>query len=44
MILIGERVEFGIKNGKIQKYASSDVVRKQFIGKKEVVVVYPQRN
>ena len=44
LILIEERVEVGIKSGKIQKDASSAAVRKPFIGKKEVVVVYPQRN
>ena len=44
LILTGERVEAGIKNGKIQKDASSATVRKPFIGKKEVVAVYPQRN
>ena len=41
LILTGERVEARINNGKIQKYASSAAVRKPFIGKKEVVVVYP---
>ena len=44
LILTGERVEAGIKSGKIQKDASSSAVRKPFIGKKEVGVVYPQRN
>ena len=44
LILTRERVEVGIKNGKIQKYACSAAVRKPFIGKKEVVIVYPQRN
>ena len=44
LILTGERVEAGIKSGKIQKDASSAAVRKPFIGKKEVGVVYPQRN
>ena len=37
-------MEAGIKSGKIQKDASSATVRKPFIGKKEVSVVYPQRN
>ena len=37
-------METRIKNGKIQKDASSAAVRKPFIGKKEVVIVYPQRN
>ena len=41
MIFTGERVEVGIKNEKIQKDASFAAVRKSFIGKKEVVVVYP---
>ena len=44
LILSGEWVEAGIKNGKIQKDASSAAVRKPFNGKKEVVAVYPQRN
>ena len=42
LILTGERIEAGIKNGKIQKETScSTAVRKLFIGKKEVAVVYP---
>ena len=45
LILTGERVEAGIKSGKIQKDSSaSTTMRKPFIGKKEVVVVYSQRN
>ena len=45
LILTGERVEAGIRNGKIQKYASaSTVVKKPFTGRKEVSVVYSQRN
>ena len=44
LILTGEIVEAGIKNGKIQKHESSAAVIKSFIGKKEVVVVYPRRN
>ena len=44
LILTGERVEVGIKNGKIQKDASSAAVRKLFTGKKEVIDVYPRRN
>ena len=45
LILTGKRIEAGIKNGKIQKDTSSFiVVRRSFIGKKEVAVVYPQRN
>ena len=43
LILTGERVEAGIKSVNIQKDASFAVVRKPFIGKKEVVAVYPQR-
>ena len=34
LIFTRERVEAGIKNGKIQKEASSAAVRKPFIGKK----------
>ena len=34
LIFTGERVEFEIKNGKIQKDASSTAVRKPFIGRK----------
>ena len=45
LILTGERIEASIKNGKIQKDASSSTtVRKPFAGKKEVVAVHPQRN
>ena len=44
LILTRERVEAGIKSGKIQKDESSSAVRKPFIGKKEVDVAYPQRN
>ena len=45
LILTGERVEAGIKSGKIQKDSSaSTAVKNPFIGKKEVSVVYPQRN
>ena len=45
VILTGERVEADIKSGKTQKDSSSSTaVRKPFIGKKEVVVVHPQRN
>ena len=41
MILIGERVEAGIRSGKIQKVASaSAAVKKPFAGKNEVSVVY----
>ena len=42
LILTGERVEAGIKSGKIQKDSSaSTAVRKPFTGKKEIYVVYP---
>ena len=44
LILTGERVEVGIKSGKIQKDASFSAVRKPFIRKKEVGAIYPQRN
>ena len=44
LILIGERVEAGIKSGKIQKDASSSAVRKPYFRKKEVSVVYNERN
>ena len=44
LILIGERVEYGIKSGKIQKDASSSVGKRPFVGKKEVSAVYNQRN
>ena len=38
LILTGERVEVGIKTGKIQKDASSAAVRKPFIGKKKLLM------
>ena len=42
LISTGERVEAGIKSGKIQKDSSSSTaVRKPFISKKEVSAVYP---
>ena len=45
MILTGERVEAGIRSGKIQKDVSaSTAVKKPFTGRKEVSVVYSQRN
>ena len=44
LILTGERVEAGIKSGKIQKDTSSSAVRKPFIRKKEVSAAYYQRN
>ena len=45
LILTGERVEAGIRSGKIQKDASaSTTVKKPFTGKKEVSAVYSHRN
>ena len=45
LILMGERVEAGIKSGKIQKDASaSTAIKKTFPAKKEVSAVYTQRN
>ena len=44
LILTGERVEARIRSGKIQKVAFSSAARKPFSGKKEVSVVYNQRN
>ena len=44
MILTGERIESGIKSGKIPVAASSSTVKKSFGGKKEVNVVYVQRS
>ena len=43
LILTGEKVEAGIKSGKIKKDTSSDAIRKPFIRKKELVFVYPQK-
>ena len=43
LILTGERVEVGILSGKIQKDASSSVVKKLFTGKKEASAVYGLR-
>ena len=44
LILIGERVEAGIKSGKIQKDAfASTVVKKPFSAKKEASTVYSQK-
>ena len=44
LILTGERVEAGIKSGKIQKDASaSAAIKKTFPAKKEVSAVYSQR-
>ena len=36
LILTGERVEAGIRSGKIHKDTSSSTVKKPFMGKKEV--------
>ena len=40
LILTGERVEAGIKSGKIQRDASSSTMKKPLTGKKEVSVAY----
>ena len=40
LILTGEKVEAGIKSGKIQNDVSSSFIRKPFIGKKEVGATY----
>ena len=39
LILTVERVEAGIKNGKIQRDESSSTTKKPFIGKKEVMLL-----
>ena len=44
LILTDERVEAGIKSGKIQRDASSSAARKPFTKKKEVNAAYSQRN
>ena len=44
LIMIGERVEVGIKSGKTQKDVSSSTVKKPLSGKKEVSVAYGQKN
>ena len=44
LILTGERVESGIKSGKIPMASTSNAVEKIFIGKKETNVVYGQRS
>ena len=45
LILTGERVEAGIKSGKIQKDRSaSSAIKKTFPAKKESSAVYTQRN
>ena len=43
LILTGERVEAGIRSGKIQKDASSNSAKKPFTGKKEASAVYGPR-
>ena len=43
LILTGERVEAGIRSGKIQKAASSSSVKKPFAGKKEASAIYSPR-
>ena len=43
LILIGKRVENGIKRGKIQGATSSDTQKKTYNGKKESNVVYGQK-
>ena len=43
LILTGERVEVGIRSGKIQKDASSSLVMKPFTGKKEASAIYSLR-
>ena len=40
LILTGERVESGIKSGKIPMASTSTAVKKPFVGKKETNVVY----
>ena len=44
LIMTGERVEAGIKSSKIQRDASSSMVKKPFVGKKEVSAAYDHRN
>ena len=42
--MTGERVEAGIKSGKIQRDASSSAIKKPFTRKKEVSVAYDHKN
>ena len=42
--MTGERVEASIKSEKIQRDASSSMMKKPFVGKKEVSVAYDHRN
>ena len=44
LIMIGEQVEAGIRSVKVQRDASLSTMKKPFAGKKEVGVVYHQRN
>ena len=44
LILTGERVESGIKSGKIPMASTSNAVKKPFIGKKETNDVYGSRS
>ena len=44
LIMTGERVEAGIKSGKIQRDVSSSTMKKPFTRKKEVSVAYDNRN
>ena len=43
MVLTGERIESGIKSGKIPMAASSNYEKRPFEGKKETNVVYGQK-
>ena len=44
LIMTGERVEVGIRSGKIQKGASSSTEKRSFTGKKEASAVYGLRS
>ena len=44
LIMTGERVEAGIKSGKIQRDASLSAIKKPFTRKKEVSAAYDHRN
>ena len=43
LIMTGERVEAGIKSGKIQRDASSSTMKKPFTRKKEVSAAYESK-
>ena len=43
LIMTGERVESGIKSGKIPMAKSSNVVKMPFVDKRETNVVYGQK-